>query len=142
MSLLNDLKWTYRFPATVRASPVDGVDKSYFVPDIPNSMQTTISWGRKANLVPSVAKFRNLGQSHIPLVVMEDLNAESGYDPTDDGDDHDAFSSSITVQYQLETLPTYPQQPSCVHVVKGRTRSARQPRSRSSHIPAFGSGSR
>ena len=92
MSLFNGSKWTYRLPATVRASPVDGVDKSYFVPDIPNSMQTTISWGRKANLVPSVAEIYNPDRSYIPLVVMENLNTESGYDPTNDGDDHDAFT--------------------------------------------------
>lgn len=29
---------------------------------------------------------------------MENLNAESGYDPTDDSDDHDAFILSTIIQ--------------------------------------------
>ena len=38
------------FPATVRVSPVDGVDRSNLDEETPNRMQITMSWGKNANL--------------------------------------------------------------------------------------------
>ena len=40
----------YLLPATVRASPSDTVDKSNFTDETPKRIQTTITWGMKANL--------------------------------------------------------------------------------------------
>jgi hypothetical protein len=40
---VNEGSRTYRFPMIVRESPTDGVDRSYFVAETPNKMQTTIN---------------------------------------------------------------------------------------------------
>jgi hypothetical protein len=38
-------------PATVLESPIEAVDKSNFTDDTPKRMNTTITWGKKANLI-------------------------------------------------------------------------------------------
>lgn len=50
--MLEDLeRCSYLLPATVRASPRETVDKSNFTEATPKRMQTTMTWGRKANLI-------------------------------------------------------------------------------------------
>lgn len=42
--------FAYLLPATVLASPTEGVDRSNFTEETPKRMQKTMSWGRNANL--------------------------------------------------------------------------------------------
>lgn len=54
-SILSCKKQTHLLPATVRESPIEVVDKSNFTDDTPKRMQTTITWGKNANLMRPVS---------------------------------------------------------------------------------------
>lgn len=47
-------------PATVRGSPVDGVERSNFEDETPKRMQIMMSWGTQAKLVLLVIALSNL----------------------------------------------------------------------------------